>query len=380
MRILLVSHPPLEAESGAAQIALNLAAALRERGHGALAWSPEPLRSETRWWNLWLRRREAIEQFVAAQGPFDVIDVPAISASSGLARQGLLVVRSIQPELLYLLDDLRSQFLGPRTSARAPAHALQGIAVATSILAGWRRARVILCLGSREREWMRRRFPRWAAKVGCYVCSPSAADRDALAETRRARGPAVGAESTRWLWIGRWSSHKGTARLLAWLRERAVSHPGDRLTVAGCGEGTAREWTTGWQRDLLASDRVRLLPCFPRRESPGLLTAHDAGLFTSTVEGWGLCLNEMLEAGLPVYATEAGATVDLRPFFSSSLRPFPPPAGPPPPAGDDLEESGYLRRFSWPEIARSYEQQVLAPLSAARGWSAAADAAPEAEP
>lgn len=380
MRILLVSHPPLEAESGAAQIALNLAAALREHGHDALAWSPEPLEPGARWWNLWLRRRAAIEQFAAAQGPFDVVDVPAISASSGLACQGRLVVRSIQPELLYLLDDLKSQFLGPRPSARAPAHALHGIAIATSILAGWRRAQVILCLGSREREWMRRRFPRWAAKLGCYVCSPSAADRAALAEARRDRGPASGRESTRWLWIGRWSSHKGTANLLAWLRERAASHPGDRLTVAGCGEGAARDWAVGWRRELLASGRVRLLPGFARGELPGLLTAHDAGLFTSLVEGWGLCLNEMLEAGLPVYATEAGATVDLRPFFPGSLRPFPPPAGPPPPADDDPQESGYLRRFAWPAIARSYERQVLAPLSAARDRSTAARAASEAEP
>src|SRR5690606_25128535 len=40
MRILIVSHPPLRGELGAAQMAIGLAEGLRELGHEALAWSP----------------------------------------------------------------------------------------------------------------------------------------------------------------------------------------------------------------------------------------------------------------------------------------------------------------------------------------------------
>jgi glycosyltransferase involved in cell wall biosynthesis len=356
LRILVVSHPPLTAEFGAAQTALTLAAALRERGHDALAWSPEPLPPGTRWWNLWRRQAEGIERFAGEHGPFDVIDTPAITASEGLARHGRLVVRSIQPELLYLFFELRSDLLR-RPSPRALANAAVALARAADIRAGWRRASRILCLGSRELAWMRRRFPGWAHKLRSYVSAPPPAERPMLLEIRRQRRGGPEGEGVRFLWIGRWVAHKGTRRLRRWIAERAAVAPRDTVTLAGCGPAAERELPPDWLR----SGRVRLVPSFPRSALPGLLASHDAGLFTSELEGWGLSLNEMLEAGLPVFATEAGAVEDLRPFFPRSLRPFPPPARIAPwPEPEDLEANGYLARFSWDAIARSYEEAVLA--------------------
>jgi Glycosyl transferases group 1 len=117
--------------------------------------------------------------------------------------------------------------------------------------------------------------------------------------------------------------------------------------------------------DWLRSGRVRLIPDFPRAELPALLADHDAGLFTSEAEGWGLSLSEMLESGLPVFATEAGAVGDLRPFFPGSLLPFPPPLPPELPAAPpDLEANGYYQRMSWAVIAERYESEVLADLCA----------------
>lgn len=356
MRILLVSHPPLTTELGAAQVALNLAAALNARGHEALAWSPEPLPPGTRGWNLWLRQARAIEELVAGHGPFDVVETPAITASrrlARLARGGRLVVRSVQPELRYLFLDVRND-LALGLSPRAIVNALLGLARSASILGGWRRASLILCQGSLELEWMRRRFPRWRGKLGLWVCALPPDEREALAEVRRRRAPPAG-PGVRFLWIGRWSAQKGTARLLSWLEERAASHPEDSLTVAGCGPGVERALPPEWLR----SGRVRAVPAFPRSGLPDLLAGHDAGLFTSDVEGWGLSLAEMLESGLPVYATEAGAVPDLRPYFPAALRPFPPPAEVPPAPPVDLEANGYYERFSWAEVARSWEEQVL---------------------
>jgi hypothetical protein len=94
-----------------------------------------------------------------------------------------------------------------------------------------------------------------------------------------------------------------------------------------------------------------VLPRYGRETLPALLASHDAGLFTSVAEGWGLSLQEMLESGLPVYATHVGAAVDLAPYFPRSLRPFPPlepleridPGGQP---RDDYDE-----RFTWDAIA-----------------------------
>jgi glycosyltransferase involved in cell wall biosynthesis len=352
MRILLVSHSPLKAELGASQLVLNLASALAARGHDALAWSPEPLPG-ARWWP-WRRQRQSIERFAAEHGPFDVIDTPAITAGRKLSREGRLLVRSIQPELRYLWQEVRSDL---RRLPRSILHLAIAGPRAASILAGWQSARVILCMGSLEREWMSRRFPGWRSKLRSYVCAPSPDERPALLEVRHRRS-SPGGSGLRFLWIGRWAAHKGTARLVRWIAERAAAAPHDTFTLAGCGPAAEKDLRPEWLR----SGRVRLVPSFPRADLPALLAAHDAGVFTSIVEGWGLTLNEMLESGLPVFATEAGAVDDLRSFFPASLRPFPPPVAIDPigPALlEDLEASGYLQRFSWPEIARRYEEDAL---------------------
>ena len=359
MRILLVSHPALEAELGAAQVALELAAALRDRGHEAFAWSPEPLPADTRWWNLWRRQRRAGERYAAAAGPFDVVDTPAISASRELARHGALVVRSVQPELRYLWRGVSGD-LARHPGPRAAAHALLALPRAAAILSGWRRARAILCMGSQELAWMRRRFPCWSGKLGRYLVAPAAAERPALAAVRRGRQAADG-PGRRFLWLGRWTAHKGTRRLLRFLRRRLASSPADVFTLAGCGP-VAGELPPAWLR----SGRVRVVAAYRRAELPALLAAHDVGLFTSDVEGWGISLNEMLESGMTVFATAAGAVGDLRPFFPVSLRPFPPPATIEAGALEDLEANGYYRRFSWPEIAADYERQLARAVEGTR--------------
>ncbi len=358
MRILIVSHPALDRESGAAQIALNLAAALGERGHDAVAWSPEPLPADTRWWNVYQRQRRAIERFAAAAGPWDVIESPAVSATrrlARLARGGLLVVRDVQPELLYLRDALKRELR--LRSPRTLFHTLGGTLLAAALVGGWRRARLVLCLGSRERNWMAGAFPRWEGKLRTYVTAPADAEKSALAEVRRRRVPRPDGEGARFLWIGRWTPHKGTAALRDLIASRARS--ADRFTLAGCGAAAERELPPEWLR----SGRVRVIPTFRRADLPELLAGHDAGLFTSEVEGWGLCLNEMLESGLPVFATEAGGVDDLRPYFPATLRPFPPPERlDPQPPPEDLEANGYQARFCWGAIARGYEEALLAVL------------------
>lgn len=352
MRILLVSHPPLAPESGAAQVVLGLEAALRARGHDVVAWSPEPL-AGARWWDRWMRQRRAVERFAAEAGPFDAVDLPAISIGPRLSRAAgtdRLVARSTQPEILYLADDLRAQLRRP--TWRTPFHAAYDGVASAAVVRGWSRARLLLCQGTLECDWMRRRFPRWSTRLRIYVVAPPPAEREALATVRRSRpsGPRPG---TRFLWIGRWVPHKGTARLVRFLSARAATHPEDRFTLAGCGEGAARDLPA----ELLQGGRVRLVPTFHRAELPALLAEHDAGLFTSTVEGWGLSLNEMLEAGLTVYATPAGGVADLAPYWGDRLRPFPPPARPAPPAPEpDL--APYFERFSWPGIARRYEEDL----------------------
>lgn len=357
MRILLVSHAPLAAELGAAQIALRLADALRGRGHDAVAWSPEPLPPGTRWWNFWRRQRTAIETFAANQGPFDMIDTPAVSASHELAhRGGLLLVRSIQPELLYLWQEVREGLGHFVASPQVLAQAALAVPRSAAIVAGWQRARSILCMGSIELSWMVHRFPRWHNKLGSYVCAPSQSERSALVEVRSRRLAKLARDGIRFLWIGRWAAHKGLRRLLRWMAVRISTAPRDTFTLAGCGSSAERDIPADWLR----SGQVRLIASFTRTELTELLASHDAGVFTSTVEGWGLSLNEMLESGMPVFATEAGGVADLRPFFPASLRSFPPPVRLEPwPELENLEDNGYFARFNWDTIAESYEEEAL---------------------
>jgi glycosyltransferase involved in cell wall biosynthesis len=356
VRILLVSHPPLSAELGASQVAVNLAEALRARGHAATAWSPEPLPEAERSWTRWRGQTRGIEAFVDRHGPFDVIDLPAISASTQLASRARLVARSVQPDLLYLAQDLRAQL--PRHLHRLPLAAVHHALAGAAVVRGWRRAEVILAQGSLEHQWMRRRFPALAERLDQYVVAPSPSDQEAFSAVRRQRPPAKRGAGTRFLWIGRWTAHKGIRRLLRFLEARAGAAAGDTFTLAGCGDAAEREVPA----HLVKDGRVRIVPSFRRRELPGILAQHDAGLFTSLVEGWGLCLNEMLESGLTVYATRAGGVPDLEPFWGSRLLSFPPPvpasAGGLVPAAPAPDLAGYLSRFSWPAIARDYEAAI----------------------
>jgi len=357
VRVLVVTHAPLAPELGAAQLALNLAAALRERGHDAVAWSPEPLPTAARWWNIWRWQRRRLEEHLAASPPFDLVDCPAVSISARVAAAAPTVARSVQPELRYLATGLRGRLARlPRGAIKLPFEILHEARVSAAILAGWRRARAILCLGSHERRWMTRRLPWTRDKLGLYVVAPRASEQTELAAIRAHRS-ALQRAGVRFLWIGRWVPQKGTCLLLRFVVDRAAERPDDRFTIAGCGPGAARDFPP----ELVASGRVRLLPYFSRPELIQLLASHDVGLFTSVVEGWAITLNEMLESGMPVYATDAGGVEDLQPFFPCSLRPFPPPAMHEQAApADEPTASGYYETFTWNRIALRYDQEVLA--------------------
>jgi glycosyltransferase involved in cell wall biosynthesis len=362
VRILLVSHPPLLAQLGAAQVAVNLAEALRARGHAALAWSPEPLPPSARRSHRWRDQALAIEKFVAEQGPFDVVDTPSISIGPRLASGAKVIARSVQPEILYFADDLKAQLR--RFTPHLPFIALHHLQASREVIRGWNRAALILCQGTLEHQWMEQRFPHLSSRLREYVVAPSVAEQEAFSTVRRNRaaGGAEGPASVtaakgagrRFIWIGRWAAHKGIRTLVRFLQERASAFPGDTFTVAGCGAAAARDLPS----ELMTNGTVRIVASFERGELPGLLARHDAGLFTSVVEGWGLCLNEMLESGLTVYATAAGGVPDLMPFWGSRLLPFPPPPAEADRGRSEPDLAGYFSRFSWPAIAQRYEAAI----------------------
>lgn len=363
MRILIVSYGSLSPELGASQMALNLEAALRRRGHQAIAWAPPPLPAKTPWWRAHLWRRRSLRRFLASSPQFDVIDLPPVAVERSLATSAPLIARSVQPDLRYLACDLRELLHRPwaREAASRSLHLLHALFLQLRIVRGWSTASRILCLGTGEREWMSRHLPWTRPKLLHYLNAPSPDDQRSFGQIRARRHPGRD-DRVRFLWIGRWAPHKGTELLLRFLGDRIRTCPGDSVTLAGCGPA-ASDQVAG---ELVASGRVRMVPSFDRSELLDLLRQHDAGLFTSSVEGWGLSLNEMLESGLPVFATPAGGVPDLTPFFPTQLHGFPPPrqlggaarstAGP---------SANYYEHCTWEKIAERYEKLVLRDLAAA---------------
>lgn len=304
-------------------MALNLAAALRARGHDAQAWAPGDVPAGVRWWQNMAWKRRAVLAHVESTVPYDIVDAPPVAISAQLTKRACTVARSVQPDLLYLACEGRASI---RHLWRRPLQVLSGLVysalLAKQVLVGWHRARLILCLGSIELAWMQRWFPWLRRKLACYPNALADEDREALKAIRLVRSPRA-SRGMKYLWLGRWTPHKGTDRLVAFIMERLHSSSEDTFTIAGCGSEAA----DGLPEKLRKDRRVRILPSYTRENLFRLLREHDAGLFTSVVEGWGLSLNEMLGSGMPVYATRTGAVNDLWNAFPELLREFPPPNG-----------------------------------------------------
>jgi glycosyltransferase involved in cell wall biosynthesis len=358
--LLIVIYGPASRRAGAAQMALNLAEALRRRGHRVRTWpTDEPPPTDPLAFRRYHRWRLGRLAEVLADDPAPLVDVPPLLAAAPALRGRFVIARSVQPDVRYALAEWPGRL---RRLPQAPVRTLYDLAVearrlATSV-AGLHRARLVFCLGSHEKRELRQVLPWLRNRLEVLVNAVEPAEREILAGLRRARtapdGPGV-----RYLWLGRWSAHKGTARLVRFLRQAIPARPEDRFTLAGCGDAPRADLPAAG----LETDRIRIVPSFGRDELPGLLAEHDAGLFTSSVEGWGLSLNEMLESGMPVWATRAGGVEDLEPYFPRLLRPFPPPTDARAVLGglsaEDREPGpGYDARHDWDAIAEHYELAV----------------------
>ena len=354
LRILIVTHSPLLAEFGASQVAINFGEALKELGHDVTVWSPQPLPPQMKWWQTLRHMRIRVDAFINSQEAFDLIDSPSSFITSRMRKSAIVISRSTQPAILYLKSDFAipsrwslSQLI------RLPFHYLYTLFHVYLVLQGWQKANYILCLGSLELHWMKKWFPFWRNKVFMYLNALSTSDQAALAKVRDQRQQ-QSTDKLRFLWIGRWTAHKGIHALLNFIHDWSTERPHDTFTIAGCGYDAEKDCP----QFLMQRGTLKILPSFKREELFSLLAAHNVGLFTSKVEGWGLSLNEMLESGMPVFATSAGAVADLQSFFST-LQPFPPPLH----FHLTLQQmkvfDEYYKTFSWQQIAQHYLQSVI---------------------
>ncbi len=359
LRVLLVSDVPLRPGLGAARSAFGLEEGFLELGHHVVTWCSLATGGGPHEDNRTVSQRSRLEAYLGAHPRFDIVDSPPSLITDAVAKTGLAVARSIQPELDYwrlaTRDAIRHHPLG--RSSWSQLIRLPG--VRRHLHEGWRNAGRILCLGSLGFQAMEKRFPARRGEIGMYQNALSSEDRRELRSVRMGRGKPLLGNRLRLIWIGRWVAHKGTDLLVDWACEVLGGRDGVTLTIAGCGEKAEREVRTR----LAAVRGLEVLPAFERSELGPLLERHDAGLFTSISEGWGIGLQEMLESGLPVYATEAGAVPDLATRLGGLLRPFPPRL--PITAAAMPSESqwqAYENWCNWPRIVERYIEFVLPAL------------------
>ena len=361
IRILIATHSPISAKFGAGQMAINLAEALRLQGHDVTLWSPHPMPNLTRWWqglqSIQLMRLK-LDAFLDTQEPFDIIDCFGVLITKKVAKSSLVVARSVQPDILYILCGLLNpQEKGLKKIVLLPFNCFFALANIFLLLQGWARSNYILCLGRLELEWMNKWFPWWRSKLLFYLNALSQDEQIELTKIRLNRTQKNEAR-IKFIWIGRWVAHKGIKELVEFILQRSASNPQDTFTIAGCGTIAEEDFPP----ELIKLDRLKIIPSFERSELYSLLANHDVGLFTSKVEGWGLILNEMLESGMPVFATQAGGVVDLYPFFQT-LMPFPTPPQFIPnflSSSENLEP--YYLSCSWQKVAEIYASKILISL------------------
>jgi len=356
-RVLFLVWGSIEREQGASQIALSLCDALIAAGQKSEVQGLGGSSGSSRVLAPLSRGRRASTTMALSAGALDAVDLPAQFVTPALARMTKVVARSVQPEHGYVTSMRSGQRKLAIWHVRRLVHRFHEQRVLKGIERGRRIAHRILCLGTAELEEVVRRQPDLKRKAAAYVAAPSEKERALLrlvAQARRIQSRRT--ENADYLWIGRWAAHKGTHRVIRFVAEFLRTHPGASLTIAGAGD-LADHPVVSW---LAREDRVRVVPRYNREELPCLLKEHDAGLFTSEIEGWGLSLQEMLESGLPVFATRTGAFQDLAPWFPSQLREFPPEEGALLPESESVEAfSRYAARFNWQQIAADYLRDVF---------------------
>jgi len=361
LRILIVTHAPLSPKFGAGQMAINLAEAFRDQGHAVTCWSPHPMQACTRWWaelRNWQFMRSKLDEFLKTQKSFDVIDCYPLLLTERVAESGCSIARSVQPDILYRLSEIQNSQNNGFKAIAFKAFNLFLILPYLSLLLlqSWRRANYILCLGSIELEWMKKWFPWWKGKLVSYNNALSHREQIQVAKIRSCRQRREG-EGCRFLWIGRWTHHKGITELTEFIQKRIPLNPKDTFTIAGCGTYAEKQFSSR----LLQSGNVKIISSFERNQIYSLLLNHDIGLFTSRVEGWGMVLNEMLESGMPVFATRAGGVTDLSTFCPDMIKLFPPKLE----GVIDMlscstktDMKDYYQTFSWLKIAEDYIKLV----------------------
>jgi glycosyltransferase involved in cell wall biosynthesis len=310
LRVLLVADFDDDPRLGSAKVAHKLRDELRAAGHHCDALFSEgigrsPANRQVRQLVAPVLAMRAIRR-ASATVPYDIIDA---ASAEGLwfgvrsrlrsARRPALICRSNGLEhrnYQRMLDDSRAALLAKPVTRRLwyPASRLSQVAAAARV------ADRLLVLNEADRQFAVGR--KWQPSSRVDVVPHGVSDRFlSVAEPISARGAGM-------LFCGSWDLMKGTTYLVSAFDRLAQDGNPIRLTILGPGvpadrvleafSAAARPFVT--VIDRAAEERV--IAEYRR---------HDALVFPSTYEGFGLVALEAMSQGLPVIATPVGCIPDL---------------------------------------------------------------------
>ena len=310
MRILLVGDYPHDPQLGSAKVPCKLREEFQRAGHTCHVLFAEDLGGCPREMHLrqacapWFALR-AIQSVVAKEGPFDVVDVASAEGwIFGLFKRlrgnrTALVCRSHGLEHLNyarMLDDHKACLLPKPWTRRLwyPVMRLSQVAWAARL------SDAMIVLNETDRAFVLER--RWKSADAIQVVEHGVSDAfltNAIPDGPRGQGL---------LFCGTWTGMKGVDYLAPSFAKVARKDEAARLTILG-GAVPDAQIAAAFPEDV--RPRVRILNRLPEEEVIRHYREHDALVFCSTYEGFGMVALEAMSQGLPVIATPVGCARQL---------------------------------------------------------------------
>lgn len=312
MRILLVGDYPRDARLGSTKVLLKLQEELQRLGHACDVILADDLGLSPR--NPYLRQALAPVAALAAvrkafreRGAYDVVDVASaeglwigVARRCGAFRHTVIVARSNGLEHLNYRRMLQDHDAGlrPKPWTRRLFHPAVRL---TQVAAAARAADRLLLLNDLDRDFAVGR--RWKRPNDIDIV-PHGVSSEFLNEAPsrdQVRGGGL-------LFCGSWTEVKGVDYLAAAFSRMVGEGSTEMLTVLGGAVDPARILAAF---SPAARARVRVVDRVPEREVIAAYRSHDALVWPSTYEGFGMVVIEAMSQRLPVIATPVGCARTL---------------------------------------------------------------------
>jgi glycosyltransferase involved in cell wall biosynthesis len=307
VRILLVGDYPRDPRLGSAKVFLKLQSELRGLGHTCDLLLADDLRALPH--NPYMRQAfgpvaafACVRRMFRERGPYDVIDAASaeglwigLGRRRGWFRGTAVVARSNGLEHLNyqrMLDDHDAGLLYKPWTRRFFHPAVRLTQVAMSA----RMADRLLLLNEVDRDFAVNR--RWKPADEIDVVAHGVSG-EFLAESG-GRSPTRGAGL---LFCGSWTDVKGVSYLASAFSTLIQDGCAARLTILG---GGVPPETILSAFDAVARPHVTVIDRVPEDEVMAAYRAHDALVWPSTYEGFGMVVVEAMSQRLPVIATPVG--------------------------------------------------------------------------